>query len=422
MLTLKQQIKTKRKTKVKSKVKPENKTKKPNGKKILLIIICIFVSLVLVFGITLGIILAVKSSRAFLSYEGITVNEGECRFLASCYKYSFIDEYADRGAYDSPEFWASEYDGNTTYGELLKKNTEEYIKKILAANYLFDSFLEFEKSDKTNVLDAVNEVLDYKAEGDEEKFNSLTEKYGFTFDDFESAAILLYKAQSAMVRIFGEDGSNMRTFYEECNEYFETYSHVKLLFIRTENKFLLDENGDRVRDENNEDTLIDLSDGEKAARMALLSEIRAAITALNENSDEPQMTSTYFNALLSEHDEGDKNKRSSGYYFSPESSYTKEFASAYPDIVKRSLEMELDSYSEIDFDGGVCFIYKYENTSGAYNDTSDESCFLDFYELAAEHTFYAAIDEIVAEINVSDKFSSIDVLEMPYNYNFIPRF
>lgn len=405
-----------------SKSKPENKTKKPNRKKILLIIICIFISLVLIFGITLGIILAVKSSRAFVSYEGIGISEGECRFLASCYKYSFIDEYADRGAYDSPEFWASKYDESTTYGELLVKNTEEYIKKIVAANYLFDSLLTFEKIEKTRVQDAVNEILDYKADRDEEKFNTLTEKYGFTFDDFESAAILLYKAQSAMARIFGEDGMNMKTFPDECNEYFKTYSHVKLLFIRTENKFLLDENGDRVRDENNEDTLIDLSDGEKAARLALLSEIRASITALNENSDEPQMTSTYFNALLSEHDEGEKSKRSSGYYFSPESSYTKEFASAYPDIVKKSLEMKIDSYSEIAFDGGVCFIYKYENTRGAYNDTSDESCFLDFYELAAEHTFYDAIDEIVAQINVSDKFSSIDVVQMPYNYDFIPRF
>lgn len=401
--------------------KTEEKAEKSNRKRILLIIICIFLSIVLIFGITLGIIIGVKNANALFSYEGTTLDGGEAMFFASYYKYRFIAEYASHGAEDASSFWSSKYDGDTTYGELLERKTEEYLRNVTVANYLFNKFATLTDEDERKIKVAIKEVLDYKADGSEEKFNSLVSEYGFDYDSFSDAVEILYKTVFVKDAIYGEDGKNMLSFSEECNRYFDTYSRVKLLFIRTENKFLLDANGNRVIGEDGNDTLISLTDSEKARRAETISEIREAIRAYEENTDN-QMSPTYFNLLLSEHDEGDASKRSKGYYFSPESAYTKEFSEEFSDIVEKALSMEKESYAEVNFDGGVCFIYKCENEAVAYLDNTDGSCFADFLPLAANASFDRAVNEIAPEVKVSDKFSGIDLTELPYNYIFIPRF
>lgn len=402
-----------------------NKTKesenKSSRKKILLIIVCIFLSIVLAFGITLGIIIGVKNANALFSYEGTTLDEGEAMFFASYYKYRFIAEYASVGAEDASSFWSSKYDEDTTYGELLERKTDQYLRNVTVANYLFNKFATLTDEDERKIKVAIKEVLDYKADGSEEKFNSLAGEYGFDYDSFCDAAEILYKTVYVKDAIYGEDGRNMLSFSEECNEYFDTYSRVKLLFIRTENKFLLDANGNRVIGEDGNDTLISLTDSEKARRAEVISEIREAIKAHEEDGDN-QMSPTYFNLLLSEHDEGDAAMRSGGYYFSAKSAYTKEFSEEFSNIVEKSLSMKKESYAEVSFDGGVCFIYRCENEAGAYLDNTEGGCFADFMPLAASASFDKAVSEIAPEVKVSDRFSDIDLTELPYNYIFIPRF
>ena len=401
----------------------EKQKGKTSRKKILLTIVCIFLAIVLVFGIVFGIILAVKNSRAAVYCDGVRIGEGESRFLVSYYKYSFITRYKDRNAQDTEDFWNSRYDAENTFGELLIKGAEDYIKRVAVSAYLFDSYCELTTLDEINVKKAIAETLDYKAEGDEEKFNSLTEEYGFDFEDFESAAYILYKAQNVMNRIYGENGSNMMSFPAECNEFFKNYSHVKLLFIRTEDKFELDDKGNRVQDkETGNDVLVPLTDAEKAERQALLAQIRAEIKAYDDRTNDVRMTPERFNVLLKNNDEGDPKMRNTGYYFSEDSAFSLEFAEVYPDIVKRSLLMEKDKYSEIEFDGGVCFIYKYANTDGAYTDTSEDGCFSDFFALAAESSFDMALDELLPKVELKDKYYGIDVISTPYNYVFVPRF
>ncbi len=397
--------------------------KKRNRKKVLLIVVCIFVGIILVFGITLGTIIGVKNAKAVVSLDGATLDEGEANFFAAYYKYRFITEYASKGAYDGEDFWNSKFDEKTTYGELLENGMLEYVKSILVMSYLFDSYSEFSDEDEIRIDKAISEVLDYKAGGSEERFNEMASDYGFDFDSFKSAAKIYYKSTEAFERIYGKGGANMMSFPDECIEFYESYSHVKLLFIRTNDRFILDENGNRIPDENGNDSKAELTENEKAERQNLLTTIRASIQAFREDSDTvAQMSPNYFNTLLSLHDEGDVTKHNSGYYFSESSAYSREFASAYPEIVKTSLEMDKNSYAELEYDGGVCFIYKYENLEGAFMDTSEGGFFSDFYTLAAAYSFSDAVAELTGAVEVKDKFDNIDIFALKYNYDLIPRF
>ena len=410
--------------------KSQKTKKKMSRNKKMLIILCIFMSLVLIFGITLGIMLGVKNARARFSYGGVRIEEGESAFLSAAFKYSFVSKNASKGAEDTPEFWNSLYKEGVTYGDFLRSETEKYIKEVVVKNYLFDSFCELTLTDEVAINRTVKEVLEFRAEGSVEKFDEIYAAFGFDYEDFENAAELLYKEQVVGDVIYGVDGAKMKSFTEECDRYFEKYSHVKLLFIRTEDKFLLDANGNRVTDEHGKDTLIPLTDTEKAEINSLLSEIREAIDAYENKSSGLRMTPEYFDLLLLEHGSDDPVKESSGYYFSDESSYTANFItnddhsvdSQRVEIVKRSLSMKKGSYAELPYSGGVCFIYKYENTDGAYTDTSADGFFSDFYSLAAENAFADAIGELLPEVKVSDKFSDIDLVSMPTQNMFIPRF
>jgi hypothetical protein len=100
------------------------------------------------------------------------------------------------------------------------------------------------------------------------EFNEIYAEHGFDFDDFKDAAELLYKEKAVKARIYGENGENMQSFPESCDEYFENYSHVKLLFIRTEDKFELDSKGNRVVDENGEDILVTIEDDDEFDKIA----------------------------------------------------------------------------------------------------------------------------------------------------------
>ncbi|MBR5139654.1 MAG: hypothetical protein IKV16_01240 [Clostridia bacterium] len=419
--------------KTKNKVKTKEKMSR---KKVLLIIVCIFLAILMVLGATLAIIVGVKNANSVVYIDDVRLGEGECNYLAAYYKYIFLTAYASEGAADTPEFWNSVSKNGKTYGERLADGAVRYIKDIAIKNYLFNSYCKFDKADDVEVKKAVKEILDHKADDSVEKFNELAAPSGFNFADFENASLLLYKASALEERIFGTDGEKIESFLTsssmstEIKEYldkqYESYSHVKLLFIRTEDTFKVDDNGNRVRDENGEDILVPLSDLGKTQRIELLSDIRGAISAYNTGSGEGEMTPVYFNALLAEHGaDGDMRMNDEGYYFSSAAEFTTEFASGGDDlkrIVDMSLAMSVDSYAEVAFDGGICFIYKYKNTPDAYLTTEAYGCLSDFYKLAVSPVLTSVTESYMDEVTVKDSLLATDFKALAYNYLFIPSF
>ena len=386
-------------------------------------------SLVIIFGATLGIILGVRNAKAAVRFNGVRISEGEAYFLLSKYKRDFIVKY---GGHDSESFFNGKYDDTRTYADLLEEESVRYLKDIAVKNYLFDFIdgIEMSGLDEIAVRKAVKEVLELReANGSEEKFNEIAEKYGFDYEDLSSAALLIYKAEAVGSRIFGSDGSLVMNYPTDCQSYFDAnYSHVKLLFIRTEDKFELDDNGNRVKDEDGNDKRVSLTDAEKAERAALIEDIENKISAYEGKSDGIEMTHAHFTALLSEYGEDDPERVEGGYYFSAYSSFSNEFTKN-PDETTNENRLEIakcvltmdKGYAKREFDGGVCFIYKYANTEGAYADTSDV-CFSDFYSLCASFVFSKTVSEFYDDVKIKDYIYDIDLLSLPGDNPFVPKF
>ena len=405
------------------KIQTEQQNKRKN--KFLITFICIFLSLVLILGAVLGIISVVRNSKAAAKYRGVTMDKETASFFVSYFKYRYMSVLSSTGVVgveDTRGFWNKVPEGEgETYGQLLVKSTEEYVRQIMVANYLYDNYAKLTSSERDIINNARRELLTYKADGKKDLFNSSVSKYGFDYASLKDAITMLYKANTVKDIIYGSDGSNIANFPEIANEYLSEYTHVKLLFIRTETTFVLDGGGNRViGDDGNDETRL-LTEAEKAERQKLISDIRGYIDAL-DNGGDVQMGEEMFDYYLEKHDEGDEDMHADGYYFHKNSSFTAEFSEVLKNVVDKSYAMEIGSYDEVNVDFGVCFIYKYQPTANVYASTLSEVCFTDFYEDAANVNFEKTLTELSLDVVLTDKFREIDVIGIPYNYDYLPTF
>ncbi len=395
----------------------------PKKSRFMLIFVCIFVAAVILAGAILGIALGVKNSRAVVKYKGLTVNKEEASFFAANYKRIYMENLSAGGVNvsDTAEFWNTECNGVNTYGEFLEYYTKQYIKEILVANYLYDSYTKLTSQDKRDIKLAAEEILDYQAGGSVETFNENAEKMGFDYSVFKDVTEMLYKANMVRTVIFGKQGANLVGETEILEEYLKGYSHVKLIFIREDRDFKLDEDGNRVQDKDGDDLLFYLSEEERIRRQADIASLSSAMEGL-ESGGEIQISPTMFENYLARYKSGYDDLDKNGYYFHEASSYTAEFAIAFPDVVETALDMQVGQYKKVKFDLGYCFIYKYDVTPGAYLEKTEVSCFDDFYNNAAASSFDKMIEELTKDIKFNDKISEINFLTIPKNTSYYPKF
>ena len=408
--------------KVTMKDKKSVKKKSKSSRRFLIIFICVFVSAVLIFGVTLGTILAVRDARAEVKYKNVKMDANVVSFFTSYYKYCFMDALSDRGiaASDTEQFWNEKSESGITYGEMLVAETKNYISAVAVTNYLFNSYSSLSSADKKMISKAVKNTLEYRANGDKKLFNSETEKYGFDYSSFKDAAKMLYKTYTVKDVIYGNDGIKLEKYPELCAEYLSEYTHAKLLFIRTETAYVYDEGGNRVIGNDGNDLTRLLTESEKAERAALIAEIRSYIGAIGSGSVE--MGPTMFDYYLKNNDEGDSEMHADGYYFHKNSVFTKEFSEELKPVVDKAYSMNMDSYGEVQLDFGVCFIYKYEPTAGAYRSGAAEMCFADFYSNASNIIFEKTLTDLSDDVVFTKKYSENAVVSKPYNYIYLPVF
>ena len=378
------------------------------SKKVFLIFTAIFLGAVLLTGIVIGTVSAIKESRSVMSYKGIYMYDGVANYLAASYKYTFkatLTKLGINGA-DNESFWARSAGGGKTYGDILKENTDRYLKSVLVGSYLFDRNTKLTKNDKELIANSVAEVLEHKAGGDIDKFNEIGEPMGFTYKDFERAAELIYKFEMAKTVIFGYDAAALETglFDAQCDEYYrENYVRVRLLVIRTDGEWATDpDTGKQVLDEYDEE--------EKAEALAKIQDIREKIA-------DGRMNETAFIWHIQNEYPTDQVNDERGYYFSASSAYSHNFANeGGRDIVKLALSGRVGEYTECELDIGTCFIYKCELEDGAYSSYVLERFFEDFYINAAPSIYLDSLTSYFSDVKIKDKYDFDAVVTRPYNY------
>lgn len=377
-----------------AKIKKEKK--KINTKKLLPIIIGSLLCAVLLFGIVVGAVAIVKEARAAVSYKGIRIDKGAASYIASTFKASYGGDAAD-----------------------LEAETEKYIRRVAVAAYLFDEVRSLDKEDKRWIEENVAEVLELWAGGSKDRFNELAAPMGFDYSDFREAAKILYKARNAMPAIYGSGGSNLSYSANAATakQYFDTYTHVKILFLRTEDKLVTDTDGNFLFNEDGSRKTISMSTDEKAAVAEDVAEITELIENANNNTG-VQMSLELFNDYYKKYNE-EPAYAESGYYLHGSSEFTEYLRGegGYPNLVKKALSMKVGEWGKSTDGSIVCFIYKYAPLDYDYADTDMSRFFGDFYSDAANYFFTSAVDELAKDVKLKDKYRAIDVALLEKNYD-----
>ena len=392
----------------------------------LTVILCAALAAVLLFGGVLLTVSAVRSSRAAVRYNGVRFDKGVTAFIAASFKYDYIIYLQRCGVYeaqDTEQFWSSYSIGNTTYGQMLQSELDNYVAQLAVGVYIFDRYSRMTAEDKSAVRTAVADVLEYRASGSELAFNRISEPMGFDFDDFEKGCEIIYKARRAQTAIYGEAGSVLASgdFTEDLDRLYSEYTHVNILMIRTETDFATDADGNRVQGGDGNDEQVTLSDAKKAERLADVQTVRALISAQG-TSAESYMTPGAFREWIKKYDYDPEN-RDSGYYFKSGNAYTTEFSRGLPSVVSAALSMQVGEFKEVELEGGVyIFLYKYDNEPSAYANSSYSRFFTDFYSLCADMLYAEVINTLAYDVEVNGKYHEIDVIALPYNKELYPNF
>ncbi len=403
--------------------------------------VAISLSVVLLFGVILGTVLIVRNANACITLNGTVFNKGVCSYFASSYKTEYIAGLQRQGinASDTDTFWKQKtiVDGKElTYGDLLKINTEAYLKGIIVGNYLFDRYGKLTDEDKAKINEVINDTLTYGASSSKKEFNELSEKYGFDYSDFVDAVTYKYKAQRAKSLIYGDDGSSMSgaEYREVCNKYYyDNYARTLLVFVRTETTFVKDENGKLVITTDDDGNSVYekryLSDSEIGERKALIDKIKSNIDAINSGTEpEAVITAEYLSDVAAQYPlENNISFIDTGYYFGKNSAYTNSFPiDAVADMAKN---LKLGEYDCVGYDDnndgkidGVCFALGLALEDSGYSKSANKEFFTDFYyNLSVEH-YSSTLEELSSSVNIKDKFYDIDLITLPYNSLFAIRF
>ncbi|MBE6635036.1 MAG: hypothetical protein E7617_02380 [Ruminococcaceae bacterium] len=437
--------------------KSQNSVKQPvqitgeqKTRRIIIIAVSILLGALIIFGSTLGIITGVRRSRYVIRLKGEGIDRGVASYLAASYKTTYMATLRQNGANvsDTEAFWSQEvYNGNT-YGDYLAFGTEQYIREILAAAVIFDETSRLTSEDKETLKLAVYEILSYRADGSVEQFDTLCEPMGFDYKDFKAAATLIYKATRAASRIYGEGGANAAYLTDECDAYYMGYSRVKMIFIRTEDTFALDAEGNRITDTSGNDTLRPLTDYEREEREGYISRLNACIEGINDGSVAPEQFDALAKEITEKYKENSADVLGSGYYLHGVSAYTKEFSKLFPTVLSQAFDLYTGECGKVEIGAdddsesaegeedeesgsesgdevqpfvGVCFMYKAELEPRAYTDTKS-NFFSDFYSLVAKELYKELLDGYIDSIELTDKWSELNITKIPYNTEFIPRF
>lgn len=403
-------------------------------------VVAISLCLVLIFGIILGTVLLVQSVNTCISLNGVRFSEGVCRYFASSYKTEYIASLKKQGiaAFDTESFWSKKttVDGEEyTYGELLKINTEAYVKGIIVGNYLFDRYGKLTADDKEKINEVIDDTLAYKASSSKKKFNELSKEYGFDYSDFADAVEYKYKAEAARNLIYGEDSSTTGAAHENAlNEYYtDNYSRVMLVLVRTKKTFVLGEGGNLVitTDElgNSVYEMRDLSEGEIAERASVIDEIKEYIDAKNNGTEGDTSITPEYLASVGKRYQSENNQSfvDTGYYFAKNSAYTSSFPLASVVNMVMDLDMGRYSYTEYDDNGdgasdGVCFALRMPLEDNGYTKSGNKEFFSDFYSDFSAWHYAATLEELAENVVVKDKFYEIDFISLPYNSLFGIKF
>lgn len=389
----------------------------------LLFTIVLTLIVAIAFAAVFGTIAAVRNARAVMRYEGLTISKGVYSYFVSYCKTVYLRSLSAAGitASDTAAFFRRDRGDGVNYGDAFAAYAEDYVRTVAVSALLFDSVASLSRTEKQTIRDAVDELVDFRADGDRASFNEQISAYGFTYDDLLTATTLQYKAEHLFTALYGAGGQYVAYDTDACDAYYaDAYVYVKMLFIRTENKLATDEDGNHILLNDGTYKTIELTELEKERRAEDIASLDRAIENLTGGSG-PVITETMLQTFMDKYGDGDPVYDDTGWYFAADASATQDLASVYPTLTEAALSAAIGSYTKVAYEDGICYIYRMSLPEGGYTDEDVSVFFSDFYLDCASALHRDMLSERTGDVTRTEAFDEIDPVSIPYNTNYFVR-
>ena len=189
--------------------------------KVLQIVAGVLIAVVLVIVGVLALSAGIRSYRAAVQLDDITVDRGTVVYLASVYKMTYS-------------------------GENFEEDFKAYIADLVADAYLYSIHRGYSLMDKEIVAQTAKSVLNENAGGDVDVFNKVAKEhgYGFTYTDFKNATALLYKAKEGnrlIPELLGEEAyASSKAAVLDLVRFTERYGSIDFSVIPSGHEYYVD--------------------------------------------------------------------------------------------------------------------------------------------------------------------------------------
>lgn len=308
-----------------------------------------------------------KRERAVMRYETYTVSAAYYTYWLSRFKANFLTYYSD--VEDSDAYYDSVIGENgETAEEVMTSLSDGRIMEYLIAEYLFDqSGLTVPEATAESLDALLDSVVAGAAAGDRKAFDELAASFGIGYDDLRE--IYRIEAKSERFRSYYKTNFLSVTDADRDAYFEENYARTVHIYISTEYRLNIDENGTLIYDENGDYT-VPYTAAEKTAQRQKAAELYGKLTAEN------------FDALREEYNEDPAvSAYPNGYYLSAN---TEGFDS---DVIAAALSMQEGEVRRVEASHGVFFLKKLPKEEKAYEDPANAD-FFDNFEDALKNDLY----------------------------------
>lgn len=351
-------------------------------------------TLALILTLALALIPALSltscGKRAVMTCGNVEITEDLYEYWMGAYKAKLIEAYSD--VTDTSTYWSSMINETQTAEEYLTEMVDTIIRHKLVSVYVFDQsgfvLSEKDRAEINEYLDMI--VSEFTENGKKSEFNDYCEQFGIDYKGVRLMLTMEYKAEALGEMLFGEKGKNPLTVADYKAYYENEYCRIKEIWINTKFKYVTDDKGNRVTDEDGYYKTADLTEEELAAANARAAELEAALEGVTTDAE--------FEALIDKYSDFEMNKEyPNGMYFCSGTTYIDK-------VVNASLGLEVGEMTSVESNYGKHYIRAYALEEGAYEEKANEDFFGDFeaqavnYFLETELAKYKEMVEVDLEL------------------------
>ncbi len=344
-----------------------------------------------------------------------TVTRSQYMYWASYYKTSFRNVFIEAGYIDPDEynedFWSTSSPEGGTLKDMTVQSIDDSVKKMLVCLELFDE-LGFGSDQaaldeiKTAVEEKINE--DIAGIGSRSALNKELGAYGLNINSLKELYNIEFRRAYVIEYLYGDNGKEKVTDEERDAYYEENYHREKHVLIDLNEKYVLNDKGERVMDPTTGYYKTEkLTETEKNERKKLAEQVFEKA----ENGED-------FDKLIEEYGEDD------GMAYYTDGYFMKESDSFEENFLEAVLDMKPDEIRMVESTYGMYIIKKYPLEERGYKKEENVNFFTGLDDLVQENkenerltsrfdkistdgTAYASVDFSAVPI-MSDVLSGLD--------------